>query len=397
MRATAWRWPRWSSRAAPAVRRAERAQPGRRAIGENRRVTDAYAQAGVDSAAAGRAVAGLVEVLRSIDPGRPSRAVLGSGHYANVVRVAPNLGIALSTDGVGSKVVLAQQLRRFDTVGVDCIAMNVNDVLCVGAEPIAVLDYLAVERADPAILREIALGLKVGAELAGVEIPGGELAQLPELMRGHPSPLGFDLTAACVGTVALDAIVTGAACRPGDVVLGLPSCGLHSNGYTLARRALLADGGLTLADRPAELDGASVGETLLEPTVIYVRAVLDLLADPAVEVHGLAHITSGGLLNLLRLEADVGYRIDAPLPRPAILELVKERGSIEESEMLEVFNCGCGFCLVVAEADAAAALARIGARHPGSARMGTVVDAAGQVHLPGAGLVGRADTGFTPA
>src|SRR5205807_3160651 len=138
-----------------------------------------------------------------------------------------------------SKVVVAEQLGRFDTVGVDCIAMNVNDVICVGAEPIAVLDYIAVEEAHPDVLRQIAEGLKTGAEQAGVEIPGGELAQLPELIRGHPSPLGFDLNATAIGTVALDRIVTGAACQPGDAVVGLPASGAHSNGYTLARRALL--------------------------------------------------------------------------------------------------------------------------------------------------------------
>src|SRR5919206_5362115 len=198
----------------------------------------AYADAGVDTARAGQAVAGLVEVLRHIDPGRPSRAVLGSGHYANVLRLDDRTGIALSTDGVGSKVIVAEQLGRFDTVGIDCIAMNVNDVICVGAEPIAVLDYVAVEDADPDQLRAIAEGLKAGAEQAGVEIPGGELAQLPELIRGHPSPRGFDLVGACFGTVALDAIVTGASIQPGDAILGLPSSGVHSNGYTLARRAL---------------------------------------------------------------------------------------------------------------------------------------------------------------
>ena len=234
-------------------------------------MSDAYAAAGVDSSEAEKAVEALVSVLRTIEPGRPSRSRLASGHYANVLEVGPNLGIALSTDGVGSKVIVAEQTGRYDTVGIDCIAMNVNDVICVGAEPLAVLDYLAVERADPAILREIAIGLKVGAEAAGVEIPGGELAQLPELIRGHPSPNGFDLTGACFGTVALDAIVTGAACAPGDVVIGLPSSGVHSNGLTLARRALLEEGGLGLDDRPSALGGASVADALLEPTVIYVR------------------------------------------------------------------------------------------------------------------------------
>src|SRR5437667_5972826 len=198
----------------------------------------AYARAGIDTSRAEQAVAGLVDVLRRIDLGRPSRAVLGSGHYANVLRIDDRTGIALSTDGVGSKVIVAEQLGRFDTVGIDCIAMNVNDVVCVGAEPIAVLDYIAVEEADPDVLRQIAEGLKAGAERAGVEIPGGELAQLPELIRGHPSPYGFDLVGACFGTVALDGIVTGSLIEPGDAVIGIPSSGVHSNGLSLARRTL---------------------------------------------------------------------------------------------------------------------------------------------------------------
>ncbi len=250
-------------------------------------MTDAYAQSGVDTAAADRGVAALVEVLRSIDLGRPSRSVPLPGHFAAVLKVAPGLGLALATDGVGSKLIVAEQTGRYDTVGIDCVAMNVNDIVCVGAEPIALLDYLAVEQADPDVMGAIAIGLKRGAELAGVEIPGGEVAVLPELIRGHPSPHGFDLTAACVGTVPLDAIVTGADCRPGDALIGLPSSGLHSNGYSLARRAL---GGLALDDRPAALGGASVADALLEPTVIYVRAVLDLLRS-GLRVHGLAHIT----------------------------------------------------------------------------------------------------------
>ena len=131
-----------------------------------------YAAAGVDTSRAESAVAGLVAVLRTIDTGRESRAVLGSGHYANVLRIDERTGIALSTDGVGSKVIVAEQAGRFDTVGIDCIAMNVNDLVCVGAEPLAVLDYLAVERADPEMAEALARGLKAGAEAAGVEIPG---------------------------------------------------------------------------------------------------------------------------------------------------------------------------------------------------------------------------------
>jgi phosphoribosylformylglycinamidine cyclo-ligase len=318
-------------------------------------------------------VEALVSVLRTIDPGREPRTVLGSGHYANVLCIDDRTGIAVSTDGVGSKVIVAEQLGRFDTVGIDCIAMNVNDVVCVGAEPIAVLDYIAVEEADPEVLRQVAVGLKAGAEQAGVEIPGGELAQLPELIRGHPSPYGFDLVGACFGTVALDSIVTGSRVEPGDVVIGLPASGVHSNGLTLARRALP-----DLDEKPPELGGRSVGETLLEPTVIYVPAVMELLRS-AVDVRGLAHITSGGLGNLLRLEADVGYRIDNPLPTLPIFELIAERSGASEEELYEVFNMGCGFCCVVPEADAAAALEILAARHPAAAVIGRATDEAGVV------------------
>src|SRR5437764_5457284 len=349
----------------------------------------AYARAGVDTSRAERAVAGLVEVLRRIDPGHPSRAVLGSGHYANVLRIDDRTGIALSTDGVGTKVIVAEQLGCFDTVGIDCIAMNVNDVICVGAEPIAVLDYIAVEEAEPEMLRQIAQGLRAGAEQASVEIPGGELAQLPELIRGHPSPRGFDLVGACFGLVELDAVVTGTTIRPGDAVIGLPSSGVHSNGLTLARRALP-----TLDERPPELGGATVGDTLLEPTMIYVRAVTELLRS-GVDVRGLAHITSGGLLNLLRLEAAVGYDIDRPLPRLPIFELIAARTRASEAELLEVFNMGCGFCVVVPADQTDAAVDLLDSHHGGTAVIGRVTDEAGMVRMPG--LAGRPDTGFIPA
>lgn len=360
-------------------------------MGDNADVhdVDAYAAAGVDVARADRGVAAIVEVLRTIEPGRPSAAALPSGHYANVLRLAPNLGLALGIDGVGSKVVVAEQTGRLETVGIDCVAMCVNDVICVGAEPLAVLDYLAVERADPAALAQLARGLKAGAEAAGVEIPGGELAQLPELIRGHPSPHGFDLVGACVGTVALDRVVTGAACAPGDVVIGLPSSGIHSNGLTLARRVLVAEGALALDARPPELGGASVADALLAPTTIYVRAVLELLAGN-VPVHGLAHITGGGLLNLLRIGSGVGWEIDAPLPVPAIFELIAARGEVPAAELHEVFNMGCGFCVVVPApraGDAAAVLAR---HHRGSAPIGRVTAEAGRLAIPSRGVAGDA-------
>ena len=339
---------------------------------------DAYAAAGVSIASSDAGVRALVDVLRTIDPGRPSRSLLGSGHYASVLRVAPDLAIALCTDGVGSKLVVAEQTGRLDTVGIDCIAMNVNDLVCVGAQPLAMLDYLAVERPDPAALAQIATGLKVGAEDAGIEIPGGELAVLPELIRGHPSPHGFDLCGAAFGTVAPDAIVSGASIAPGQALVGLPSSGLHSNGYTLARRALLDMGRLALEDTPDELGGATLADALLAPTVIYVRAILDLLAAP-LDVHGLAHITGGGLTNLLRLNDGVGFAIQTPLPVPPIFDLVARCGDVAENEMWEVFNMGCGFVAVVDEADAEQAVALLAERHPQSARIGTVTDRAGEI------------------
>jgi phosphoribosylformylglycinamidine cyclo-ligase len=308
-----------------------------------------------------------------------------------VIKLDERTGIALSTDGVGTKLLVAEQLGRFDTVGIDCIAMNVNDVICVGAEPIAVLDYIAVEKADPDVLRQIALGLKAGAEAARVEIPGGELAQLPELIKGHPSPYGFDLVGACFGTVALDSMVIGDRIEPGDPVLGLPSSGVHSNGLTLARRVLPH-----LGETPPILDGLSVGEALIEPTTIYVRAVMDLLQSD-VDVRGLAHITSAGLLNLLRLTDTCGFSVDHPLPLLPIFELIASRAETGMEELLEVFNMGCGFCAIVAPGDEDAAAAILDRHHPGTRLIGRATDSAGLVELPTLQLAGGTDTGFRPA
>jgi len=337
---------------------------------------NAYARAGVDTDRAGKAISGLVEVLRTIDPGRPSRSVVGSGHYAAVIALDDHTGIALSTDGVGSKVIVAEQLERYDTVGIDCIAMNVNDLVCVGAEPLALLDYIALEDADPEVLRQIAVGLKAGAEQAGIEIPGGEVAQLPELIRGHPSPRGFDLAASAFGVVRLDSMITGDRIAAGDAVIGLPASGLHSNGYTLARRAL-PDLGEPFGDH-------TVGDELLVPTVIYVRAALELIRS--LDVRGLAHITGDGLLNLLRLNAAVGFSIDSPLPVLPVFNAIAERAEVAAEDMWLTFNMGCGFCCVVPAGEAEAAVELLARHHPGAARIGTVTADAGVVELPRLGL-----------
>ena len=324
-------------------------------------MSDAYAKAGVDQGAADAAVAGLVRALGAIKLDRPSLQVPLPGHYASVIKLDDQTGIALSTDGVGTKLLVAEELGRYDTVGIDCMAMNVNDVICVGAEPLAMLDYIAIPTAEPAVCEELGVGLARGAELAGVEIPGGELAQLGSLVSG------VDVSGACFGTVALEAIVDGAAVRPGDAIIGLPSSGIHSNGYTLARAALE---GIALED---DRLGRPLGEVLLEPTEIYVKPIVELLRS-AVDVRGLAHITSGGLGNLLRLANEHGYEIDAPLPVPPVFALIQERGGVAAEEMYDVFNMGCGFCAVVPPGDEAAALELLRAHYPVARRIGRVVD-----------------------
>jgi phosphoribosylformylglycinamidine cyclo-ligase len=355
-------------------------------------MSDAYAAAGVDTRAADRGVAALVQALSQIDTGRERLSVPLPGHYASVIRIADNLGVALATDSVGSKVIVAEQARRFDTIGIDCVAMNVNDLICVGAEPLALLDYVAVERADEELLGQLGEGLRAGADLAGIEIPGGEVCQLPEVIRGHPSPHGFDLVGSAFGTVALDRIVDGSACRPGDALIGLPSSGVHSNGLTLARGALA---GLSLEDSPDELAGATVADALLEPTVIYVRAVVELLRSE-LPVRGLAHITGGGLLNLLRVGTGVGYEISAPLPVSPVFELIASHGEVAPTEMWEVFNMGCGFCAMVPAERADEAVALLAAHHPGTAVIGQLTSHAGLVSLPSLGLIGDS-SGLRPA
>jgi phosphoribosylformylglycinamidine cyclo-ligase len=318
-------------------------------------------------------VAALVAHLSRIETGKPSRVVDLPGHYASVLRVDSNTGIAFATDGVGTKMVVAERVGRFDTIGIDCIAMNVNDLICVGAEPIALLDFILCREANPEICDRIGAGLRRGAELAGIEIPGGEIAQVGDVVSG------WELGGSAIGLVRLDAIVTGERAEPGDAIIGLPSSGLHSNGYTLARRALAE---LDLETDPGGMLGRPLGEVLLEPTTIYVRAVLELL-DEAVDVRGLAHLTGDGLRNLTRLAAPVGYEIEDPLPVPAIFDLIAERGGVPEEEMYEVFNMGCGFCCVVAEGDAEPAVAMLGRHHPGARRIGTVSDRDGVVDRSG--------------
>ncbi len=352
-----------------------------------------YAATGVDVA---RLEGGLGRLLGRLaataDYPRRGRPVLPNGFFANVLDLGRGQGLAISTDGVGTKVLVAHAMGRFDSIGIDLIAMNVNDVLCVGAEPVALVDYIAVPSADAQLIEQLAIGLAEGARQARISIPGGEIAQVRELLRPHPEDgrEGFDLVAAAVGLVDLDRLILGRDIRPGDAVIGIASSGIHSNGLTLARRLLAPAGrGAEYDARPAELGGASVGEELLRPTRIYVREVMELL-DAGVAVKALAHITGDGLLNLLRVDAPgVGFVLDALPAPPAVFRLLATQGGIDPAEMYTTFNMGVGFCAVVDESAAERALALLEAAGAQAWRIGRAVhDPERRMVLPAEGLVG---------
>ena len=317
------------------------------------------------------------------------------GQYASVLKLNDDLAIAISTDGVGSKTIVASALGRYDTIGFDCVAMNVNDIICVGARPFAMVDYLGVNTLDPRITEEILRGLGAAAKEASIAIPGGELAQLPEVIgsngRDEGDPTAFDLVGTCIGTCHPDRLVLGREIEPGDAILGLASSGVHSNGLTLARKSLLQAGRFQLADEVSSL-GRSIGEELLEPTEIYVRAVVDLW-NAGIETRGLVHITSDGFTNLCRLDAQVGYDLQHLPDVPAIFDVIRKAGGIDDAEMYRVFNMGVGFVVIVREDQVDDALARISGSGYRAQRVGTVDDDAGRVKIRSAGLVGTLTEG----
>jgi phosphoribosylformylglycinamidine cyclo-ligase len=343
---------------------------------------------GAGVAPVGGALDALLRWVRpTFEHARGARPVLDIGYFANVVPVAPGLGIAISTDGVGTKLLVAQAAGRLDTVGIDCVAMNVNDVLCVGARPLALVDYIAVEDPSPALLDALGRGLARGCELAGVSCPGGELAQVREMLRGVRPGSAFDLVGTAIGTVALDRVVAGQHIAAGDVLLGLESAGLHSNGFTLVRRTL-ERAGLALDAHVAEL-GATLGDELLRPTRIYVRPVLAVL-DAGLPVRALMHVTGDGLFNLVRTLRPVGFDIEQWPEPPPIFGLLQRLGSIPDEEMYRAFNMGIGFALVVAPEGVDAVRARLADEGLGVHLLGRATeDAERTIHLRPRGLVGR--------
>ena len=309
-----------------------------------------YKSVGVDDEAAAAGLSRVADRIRTTWPAATDAnpLLLDLRKFANVVDLGGGLGIALCTDGVGSKVLIAEMLSRYDTVGIDCVAMCVNDLICVGATPVSFLDYIAVDRVEPNFMDDIARGLAAGARQANVSIAGGETAQLPAMIKGHGNGVGFDLVGMAIGTLKTDRVVVGRDARDGDVVIGVESSGVHSNGLTLARHVFFEKRELSPDDVLPALD-CSIGEELLKPTHIYVREALDLLDGG--KIKALIHITGEGFLNLTRVEADVGFILDALPPVPPVFELIKTYGEVPVEEMFGVYNLGVGLCIVVDSLD----------------------------------------------
>jgi phosphoribosylformylglycinamidine cyclo-ligase len=343
-----------------------------------------YKTAGVDADATQAGLRKIVERIKATWPasGGIGAVKLDIGYFANVIDIGGGIGLAISTDGVGSKSVIAQMMRRYDTIGIDCVAMNVNDVLCVGARPISMVDYIGVEESDADMLGAIAVGLAAGAKQAGISITGGEISVLKDVMRG------FDLVGTAVGLVPLDRIITGRDLGPGDIIIGLESSGIHSNGLTLARHVFLKQGALSIDQVFPEL-GIRLGEELLRPTLIYVPEVLEIVAQVP-SVKALINITGDGLLNLPRVEANVGFVIENPLPVPPIFDLIQKYGGVSSAEMYQVYNMGIGFCVLVGQSDCNEVLAIL-QRHGRRAQViGRVIeDDSKGVYLPNQKLAGH--------
>lgn len=347
-----------------------------------------YKDAGVVSVSEEGTFKSLIDWVSKTMEGRSEiRAEVGL--YATVIEVGANLGIAMSTDGVGTKILVAEMMDRFDTVGIDCVAMNVNDLICVGAKPLAMLDYIAVEDATAPVLGEIGKGLYEGAVMADISIPAGEVAQLREMIKGVNPGKGFDLVGTALGTVPLDRMVVGEGIVRGDVVVGVASSGLHSNGYTLARKVLLEKFGV---DKYMDDLGRTVGEALLEPTTIYVRPVLEALLKVP-EIKAVIHITGEGFRNLQRTRSPVEFHLDALPEAPPIFQLLQKEGKISNAEMANTYNMGVGLCLVVPEARAEETAAIFHEHNLEAWTIGRAGcdDPDRSIHIPSLGVVGKLD------
>ena len=259
----------------------------------------------------------------------------GIGHYSSLIRFGEYY-LALNTDGVGTKMLIADELGKWDTVGIDAIAMNVNDTICVGAEPFAFLDYLIIRDYNIKKAREIGKSLNRGAAEAGVTIVGGETAVMPDMVNGT------DLSGTSIGYVSIGKEITGKKIRRNDVIVGLESSGLHSNGFTLVRK-LIKENNISYDER---IGNSKLSNILLKPTRLYVKTVLDVIKN--VDVHGIAHITGGGLRNLIRLSKKL-FIINDPIKPQRIFTYIADLGDIDPLEMYQTFNMGMGMALIIPE------------------------------------------------
>jgi len=326
-----------------------------------------YKQAGVDIDAGDE----MVELIRPMVQATHNPRVMDNfGGFAGLFRL--DFGerlfrkqyrdpvLAACTDGVGTKLKVAFMMNKVDTVGIDLVAMSVNDLICGGAEPLFFLDYLATGKLDPRRMADIVKGITDGCVESNCALIGGETAEMPSFYK----PKEFDLAGFAVGVVERDRIIDGKTVEPGDIAIGLASDGLHSNGYGLARRVLLEIAGYKVTDQPAELLGASVGEEMLRPTRIYVKQVLDVLQAYKTKrpVKAMAHITGGGLPgNLPRVLPD-GLTVhikENSWPVPPIFSLIARKGPVDSIEMKRVFNMGIGYVMIVAPSFARSILSRL--------------------------------------
>ncbi len=327
-----------------------------------------YSWAGVDIEkvrAAHKALAKKLETTFKTRKGKIGGPIFPIGHYAGLIDIGHGQVLSLHVDSVGTKVIIAQMMRKYDTIGIDCVAMCANDLICTGSEPIAFLDYLALSKPNPALVDDLAEGIVEGAKQAGIAVVGGETAIVPDLL----SEFGIDLTGMAAGVSSKRDLVLGDKARKGDAVIGVASSGIHSNGLTLARKVLLRNH--SLKEKVPEL-GRSIGEALLEPTRIYVKPVMEVLRN--VEVHGLAHITGGAFTKLDRIvsQAKLGAGLDNFPSAPEIFRIIQKEGRVPDSEMYRTFNMGVGF-IVICPQDEADHVIRMFKKHSQQAfRLGRV-------------------------
>lgn len=341
-----------------------------------------YAQAGVDVSEADKGIEGIVKNIKETWPADGIGEVkLDIGYFANVIDIGGGKGLAATMDGVGSKTMIADLMDDYTTIGIDCVAMNVNDLICLGAKPLSMLDYIGVEFADADVLEEISVGLAEGAQQAGISISGGEISQLPDTIRG------FDLVGTAYGLVDLNKILVGEDVECHDAIIGISSTGMHSNGFTLARRVLFDQSGLDPFGDYG-LDNSLVGE-LLTPTAIYVREILAML--DALPVKALINITGDGLLNLNRIKAKgVGFLISQLPETPRIFDLIRQYGAIDNATMFQTFNMGVGFCVIIEHLYADDVIDIVSKHGKEAMKIGHVVeDEYKSLYIPGQRLVGR--------